>query len=330
MKSKNIYVIILVFLLIWGAALDASAQQGRGKGRIKGTVVDEAGNPLAGVKIVAQHLKFNTLFEGKSDEKGKWAIAGLGTGAFRITASMEGFESTYQETNVSQFSRNNPSIEFALVKTQAAPSGIPALEDESALAVFEEGNQLFQQGLYAEAAAKFGEFLERNPTIYQVNLNIGNCYRQLKEYDKALETYQIILDKVMEEKGSYEGDDSAARAMAGIGETYMLQGNLEKASEFMKKAIDLFPSDETLAFNVGEIFFNEGKADDAIEYYKLSAKIKENWAPPYRQLGYAYLNKGEYQLAIDSFKKFLELAPDDPQAPSIEGLIPKLEEMIKN
>jgi len=329
MKSKNIYVILFIFMLIWGTAIHASAQQGRGKGRVKGTVVDEAGNPLPGVKITCQHLQFNTLFEGKSDEKGKWAVAGLGTGMFRFTASIEGYDTTYQDINVSQFSRNNPDIDFILTKTQTAPSGIPALEDEGALVIFEEGNQLFKQEMYAEAAAKFEEFLQRNPTIYQVNLNIGNCYRQLKEYDKALAAYQIILEKVMAEKGTYEGDESAARALAGMGETYMVQGNLEKASEYMKQAIDLFPNDETLAFNVGEIFFNEGKAVEAIEYYKLAAKIKDNWAPPYRQLGYAYLNQGEYQLAIDSLKKFLELAPDDPQAPAIESLIPKLEEMIK-
>jgi len=328
MKSKNIYVLFLVVGLIWMMAIDAPAQQGRGKGRVKGTVVDEEGNPLEGVQITGQHLKFNTMFEGETDEKGKWAIAGLGTGLFRFTATKEGYEPAYRDVQVSQFSRKNPDIDFVLVKAQ--PTGIPALEDEAALEVFEEGNRLFKQEQYAEAVAKFEEFLERNPTVYQVNLNIGNCYRQLKEYDKALAAYQIILKKVMEEKGTYEDDESAARAMAGIGETYMLKGNLEKASEYMKQAIDLFPNDETLAFNVGEIFFNEGKADEAIEYYKLAAKIKEDWAPPYRQLGYAYLNKGEYQLAVESLKKFLELAPDDPQAPTIESLIPKLQEMIKD
>ena len=97
----------------------------------------------------------------------------------------------------------------------------------------------------------------------------------------------------------------------------------------MQQAIELFPNDEVLAFNVGEIFFNQGEAIKAIDYYKLATTIKEDWAPPYRQLGYAYLNKGEYQLAIDSLKKFMELAPDDPQALTIESLIPKLEEMVK-
>lgn len=327
MKSRNIYVILSVAILFSLTGL--FAQQGRGRGRIKGTVVDESGTPLEGVKVVAQHLQYNTLFEGKSDGKGNWAIAGLGTGAFRITASKEGYDSAYQEMQVSQFARNNPAIAFTLSKTQAAPSGIPGIEDESTLALFEEGNQLYQEEKYAEAIAKYEEFLTANPTVYQITLNIGNCYRMLKEYDKAIQAYQVILDKVMAEKGTYEGNESAARALASMGETYMLMGDLDKAAQFMQQAIELFPNDEVLAFNVGEIFFNQGEAVKAIDYYKLATTIKEDWAPPYRQLGYAYLNKGEYQLAIDSLKKFLELAPDDPQAPTIESLIPKLEEMIK-
>jgi len=327
MKSRNIYVILCVVILFSVTSL--YAQQGRGRGRIKGTVVDETGTPLEGVKVVAQHLKYNTLFEGKSDEKGNWAIAGLGTGVFRVTASKEGYDSTYQELQVSQFARNNPGIDFVLNKTKAATAGIPGIEDESTLVLFEEGNQLYEQEKYNEAIVKYEEFLAANPTVYQVTLNIGNCYRMLEQYDKAIESYELILEKVMTQKGTYEGDESAARALASMGETYMLMGDLNKASEFMRQAIDLFPNDEVLAFNVGEIFFNQGEADKAIDYYKLATTIKENWAPPYRQLGYAYLNKGEYQLAIDSLKKFLELAPDDPQAPTIESLIPKLEEMVK-
>ena len=46
-------------------------------------------------------------------------------------------------------------------------------------------------------------------------------------------------------------------------------------------------------------------------------------------MGYVYLNKGEYKLAVDSFKKFLSLSPDSPNAANIQNMIPKLEELIK-
>jgi len=327
MKVKNIWFIFLILILSFN--LNLLGQQGRGRGRIRGTVQDDAGNPIEGVKIVAEHLEYKTTFESNSDKKGSWAIAGLGTGYFRITARKEGYGTVYHEMRVSQFSKKNPSVDFTLKKVQAVPLNMPAIQDESALAVFDEGNLLFEKENYSEAIAKFEEFLSKNPSVYQVYINIGNCYREMGEYDKALEVYQKILDKVKTEERTREDKEMEARVLANIGQTYIKQGDLEKANEFLKQAVDIFPEDETLAFNVGEIYFKQGAVDEAIEYYKIAIKIKDTWSPPYRQLGYAYLNKGEYELAVDALKKFLEVAPDDPQAETIRNLIPKLEELIK-
>ncbi len=330
MRSKNIFIMFIVSVLCLSLSLNLSAQQGRGKGRVRGQVQDEVGNPIEGAKIVAQHLQYKTTFTSESDEKGKWAVAGLGTGYFRVTASKEGYGTVYHEMRVSQFSKKNPPLTFTLKKIQVAEMNMPAIKDEGSVVLFEEGNQLYDQKKYAEAAVKFEEFIRQNPSVYQVNINIGNCYKEMGEYDKAIEIYTKILEKVKEEKESIEGDEGAARALAGMGETYFKQGNLEKASEYLRQAIDNFPEDEALAFNVGEIYFKQGETDKAIEYFLLAVKIKESWAPPHRQLGYAYLNRGKYRLAVDSLKEFVELAPDDPQAENIKNLIPKLEELIKD
>ncbi len=104
---------------------------------------------------------------------------------------------------------------------------------------------------------------------------------------------------------------------------------MEKGSEYFKQSLDVLPADEALAFNLGAICFKQGEREKAIEYFKLAILIKDTWALPYLKLGYTYLNKGEYQMAIDSFNKFLELAPDDPQAATIQNLIPQLEKLIK-
>jgi tetratricopeptide (TPR) repeat protein len=330
MRSKNIFIIFIVSVLCFTLSLNLSAQQGRGKGRLRGKVQDEAGNPIAGAKIVIEHLQHKTTLASESGEKGGWAILGLGTGYFRVTASKEGYETVYHEMRVSQFSKKNPPLSFTLKKIQVAEMNMPAIQDEVSVALFEEGNELFDQKKYAEAAAKFEEFVEQNPSVYQVNIDIGICYKEMGEYDKAIEIFTRILEKVKEEKESIKGDESAARALAGMGEAYLRKGNMEKASEYFKQAIDNFSEDETMAFNMGEIFFKQGEADNAIEYFLLAAKINKSWAPPHRQLGYAYLNKGKYRLAVDSLKKFVELAPDDPQVENIKNLIPKLKELIKD
>ncbi|MFC2157948.1 tetratricopeptide repeat protein [Acidobacteriota bacterium] len=329
MSFRSIHRSIIAFLVILSCAVVLDAQQGRGQGRINGTVMDAAGNPVEGAVIVAVHREFGTRFEGKTDRKGRWAIAGLGTGDFHITAAKEGYGEAGHDMRVSQFSRNNPPIAFTLQPDRAAGSSIPEVENRDTLVIFKEGNRLFGEGKFQEAAEKFGEFLVQNPAIFQVNINIGNCYSEIGDFEKAIFFFQQALDMVMEEQGTFEGSESAARALTGIGEIYVKKGELEKAGGFLKQALDISPKDEILAFNIGEIFFNQGDTDSAIAYYKKAQEIRSDWSRPFKRLGYAYLNKGEYVLSLESFKVFLEKTPDDPEAKTVSDLLPQIEKLIK-
>lgn len=130
-------------------------------------------------------------------------------------------------------------------------------ETIAGLDLFEEGNQLYVEEKFADAAAKFQEFLILSPDSFQVNINLGNCYRKLEDFEKAVAAYTIVLDRVQEEQGSLSGSDTASAALTAIGETYMQQGDLDKANESLQQAMDIFPEDETLAFNIGEILFTQ-------------------------------------------------------------------------
>ncbi len=329
MRKIHVHIIFTVVLVVISMASILQAQQGRGTGRIRGTVKDEAGSPIKGVKIIAEHQSFKIAFESTSDKKGNWAVGGLGTGNFRITASKDGYEPVYHEMKVSQFSEKNTPVEFTMQRILEVPKDTLAIQDEAALAMYEKGNQLFVEKNFEEAVTLFKEFLEKNPTFYQVNINIGRCYMELNDYNNAIASFQLVLDKIQEEKGSFEGEENAVNALASMGETYMKKGEFDQARKILKQAIEIFPEEETLAFKIGEIYFKQGDTEHGIEYYKISTQIREDWGPPHRQLGYAYLNKGEYQLALESFKKFLQVDPDSSQAPTIKALIPTLEGLIK-
>lgn len=319
MRLKHLRAIIaVVFVLSIPASL--LSQEGRGMGRIFGVVVDEAENPIENVEILIEARAFEFSTKTTSDKKGNWSIAGLGTGIFLITASKEGYLPTAMEINVSQF--KNPLQKITLKRAQDI--GEPSIEDESARKLFEEANAMYNEGNYGSAAVLFEEFLERNPLVYMIRFNIGNCYREMKEYDKALAEYNVVLEKLKEADPEQKSGQNQAKVYAGIGEVYLLQNELDKAQEYLKKAVDLFPTDHALAYNVAEIFFQAGQVDQAIEYYMLSSKIRPDWPLSTLKLGYAYVNKGNFAEAIKYFEKFLVLAPQDPQAESIRNLIEQL------
>jgi tetratricopeptide (TPR) repeat protein len=326
MKVRKAPTFLLVGAFLFVAANLSFAQQGRGKGRIRGTVSDESGKPLVGVKIIAESVDHGTKFESKSNKKGNWIIGGLGSGLFSITTEFEGYEPIMEEINVSQFLRNNPPLNIILKlkkEVSVSETGIDAT-------LIDEGNQFFSEKKYKDALGKFREFLDANPNIYQVYINIGNCYKEMEALDSAVTAFQTVLDKTTEEKGSFEGDQNAARALAGLGEIYIEKNDIEQAMGYLQQAFETFPDDENMAFTIAEILFTQGKASEGIVFYDKAIAIKSDWAAPYRQRGYAYLNLANYKMAVESFKKFLELAPNHPQAPTIRNLLPQLEKLIKN
>jgi tetratricopeptide (TPR) repeat protein len=303
-----------------------AAQEDIGKGRITGTVADENGAPLEGALVITQSTRSETKLEGRSDDKGRFAIVGLGTGTWRVTASAEGYQSASIEMSVRQLSQN-PPITFTLKKL----SGMAAFAaDKGALALFDQGNVLFGQGDYDGALRIFEEFVAKHPDVYQAHLNIGTCYLKKDELDKAESEFQLVLNKVMEPHGDLKKDaDASLRASTGLGEVYLRRGDFDSAQKYLAQAIDISPRDETAAYNVGELLFSNQKIDEAIRYLELATQIKEDWPKPYLKLGYVYLNKGDFAKALENFNTFLSLDPENPEAPQVKSIIETIEKMKK-
>ncbi len=301
------------------------AQAGRGKARISGVVKDEQRNSIKSAKIVIEFLEeAQVMREITVNKKGEWAIMGLGTGTWRVTASAEGYISVYKDVYIHQLERN-PRITLVLKKT-IQPDQV-MIEDESTWGILEKTNQLFTEKKYDEAIALLKQFLEINPNVYQAFISIGDCYREKGELEQALEEYNKALEQAKKDESM--GKEMTAKALARIGECYMRKEDFETAQNYFKLSIESYPENEILAYNVGEIYFSNQKIDEAIHYFELSTQIKFDWGPPYLKLGYAYLNKGDYEKAKLNLNKFLELDPESPEIATVKNMVDYLEKMKK-
>ena len=329
MKHKKLWLFFLVLIMV---DLSLYGQLGMGSGRISGIVTDQEGNPLPGAQVTVENLRYKTVLKNISDKNGKWGVSGIASGRYFIIVKLEGYREEKCELTISFSVKRAHKLDVTLKKEEKVPvipSGKSGKKGKELAALLEAGINLYNQEKYDEAIAKFEEFAGKNPSTYQVYINIGNSYREKEEFDKAIQAYQKFLEKLEEFKGTIEGDEDAARVLATIGEIHLKQDKLDEATDYFRQAIETSPTDAILAYNVGEISFKKGKTDLAIEYLKIATEIKEDWPDPYLKLGYAYLNKGDFKLAVESFKTFLKLAPDDPQAPTINNLIPQIENLIK-
>jgi len=65
--------------------------------------------------------------------------------------------------------------------------------------------------------------------------------------------------------------------------------------------------------------------EDAIKEFQEAARLEPNWPDPYYNLGLTQEKAGKLREAAASFKKYLQLAPNVPDAAKIQEQIYKLE-----
>jgi len=96
----------------------------------------------------------------------------------------------------------------------------------------------------------------------------------------------------------------------------MKDGGIEKLESSLKLIFEeygLLYKDKHLNF-FGYELMNDKLLDDAIEVFKLNAKLFPGVPNVWDSLGEAYMNKGENKLAIESYKRVLELDPENQNA----------------
>ena len=321
--KQQIFRAAAMLLIILAFTPAGWSQEGRGKGRLSGEVQDEDKNPIAGVKITLEYLSYDYQLTDISDEKGKWAFVGLGMGVVKISAEKEGFLPEGIQLTVSSVNRN-PKQLIILKRVEDIKPGTGE-GGEISRDTFVKATALYKESKFEAALALFQDFRKQQPHLYQIAINIGNCLLELGRFEEAIKEFQAVADKITTENPEVSGNTELARIYASIGDTYMRQDKLKQAEEYFKKSIEIDSSDHALAYNVAEILFAAGKTDDAIKYYQLAIQIKPDWPKSYAQLGYAYLNKGDTKSAIENLKKFVELAPDSPEAPGVKEVIKSLQ-----
>lgn len=318
MNKKKQFLLFCLIIVSFLSSTLLFSQAGRGTGRLSGKVTDKSGNPVASATITLQFLeREEAIRETKTDKKGKWKIVGLGSGRWKIAVSAQGYIPYQNTVSVSQL-EINPSLNTILKKIEEQ-----LIEEAPRISLLEKGSKLFNEKKFEEALANYQEFLEKNPELYEIHFNLGNCHKEMGDIEQALKEFQLVLEKTVEED---EKDRKIkAKTLAAIGECHLKKEDLDSAQNYFKESLELAPEDEIVAYNVGEIYFVHQKLDEAIQYYEFAAKIKPDWSDPYYKLGLVFLNKTDYEKAKESLQKFLKLEPDTERSASVKNILDYLE-----
>jgi tetratricopeptide (TPR) repeat protein len=96
-------------------------------------------------------------------------------------------------------------------------------------------------------------------------------------------------------------------AYNNLGMIYSNQGREEDALLLFRRAIEL-KGDYALAYNnIGKIYIGQDREEEALEFFTRAIELEPYRAQPYNNMGIIEKDKGNYELAIDYYQKAISL-----------------------
>ena len=191
MRSTRMLSAFVVLAL--GSASSAGAQILGG--RITGTIVDDAGQPVRGAVVVADNQQATPPRRTSvSNEDGRFGLMGLRSGAWAVLVSAQGHEPATR-TEVVQGQRPGPPITIALVRIPGSSRArtFDALKPASVVDDLDRAGKLADEHKFDEAIAVYRSVLERAPALTSVQLALARTYRAKPDLPKAREASERLL-----------------------------------------------------------------------------------------------------------------------------------------
>jgi len=292
MASKKL---VLLFVLVSLAAPGWAQYQGR----IEGKVFDDAGNPLEQVEVSVVSSKLGSQkFDLRSDRQGRFTQIGLSPGFYIINFKKEGFAPRSVEVKVSIAEATTLEIKLEA----AAAEALRTMSESDKL--FVQGNKLYAENKFAEAAASYEEAVKLNTTHWAYHFNLGLAYKKMEKSEEARAAFSRAQEL---NPGSYSATKELAESLAKA-------GKYEEAKVLYRKALEVSADEPDAFYNLGLCQVSTGEPEAALESFSKCIALKPDYADAYYQLGTVYIGQNKVKEAVESLEKFLELAPGHEKA----------------
>ena len=309
-------LLVLSLALVLGLlpAAGALGQDWKGRGRIQGKVVDEAGEPIQGatIKIVFGDRGGPEPFETKKN--GRWAYMGLTSGSFTVQIEAEGYVGAEGQIRVNEYTPSaNKPLETTLRKDAVAAA---KAEGDRLMVVLSEGNQLLLDGQYADARARFEE----------VRAEVKDD-KQKRQLDRAIAGTYLEEGKTAEARTRLEAlmaaeEDPQLRAedLRTIARSHYKDENVDQSVAALEKALVEVPEDPGTLRLIVDILLASGRETEAEPYMARLPQGEKIDPNALLNLGIAAYNGGDMDKALDKFQKVVDAYPDNASAHYYLGL----------
>jgi tetratricopeptide (TPR) repeat protein len=337
---KNSTIQRAVCLAVVGLGLVATAPAFAQTGAVSGRCTDEKGQAMVSYPILIERQEVKGVYKTKTNKKGEYIYMGIPLGQYKVTLQDPTGKTVFYISKHVGLDPSPTVIDFDMAKERAEQAksvqSNPETKKQQELqekeakqyaglkTLFDQGQALFDQKKYAEAAATYEQALamtkegDRNQTI--VLQHIADSYDKAHQYDKAVENYQKAL----------AANPNDAVLHNSLGNTLAEMGKIPEARAEFQKSADLDPANARLAyFNLGVVMYNGGHMDDAVAAFQKATKADPTYADAFYWQGLALMGKATLQGdkmvvpegTVDALQTYLKLEPTGKYANDAQQML---------
>ncbi|AKD01851.1 tetratricopeptide repeat protein [Pontibacter korlensis] len=189
-----------------------------------------------------------------------------------------------------------------------AVSGAAHAQTDSMDDMIKQGIELYDQGDYAGAVAKYEEALKLDKKNPVLNYELAMAYAAMNDLPNAIKYSEVVI------KGKGVRPDLRAQAHGTKANSLDLQGKPDQAVKEYKKAIALAPDFYLLYFNLGLTLYNQQKYAEAEEALVKAVQLNSGHASSHLLLGYTKQSQGKRVQSLLALYNFLLLEPSSTRA----------------
>ena len=221
---------------------------------------------------------------------------------------------------------SNPAL--AQKKSERIHSGVDELSAYKAFQHFIRGDWYEIAGDLTSAIEEYKKALELNPEVYEIRLALahayyrqdrmeeaiteaqkiepqtsqlfsflGDCFRNLRKNEKAIEAYEKAIQL----------DATNADAYWNLAILYQILGKSEQAIGELRKLSQIYPFNPGIRMQLGGMLFKSNRWDEAIDEYKKVTQLNPEEVKAWLALGTIYEIKKDFENATYAYGKALKL-----------------------
>ncbi|MGM0607165.1 MAG: tetratricopeptide repeat protein [Candidatus Muiribacteriota bacterium] len=289
-STKKIFFILIISFLLFFLGCDNNTSENSQVKEEKTPVIEkvnsfiEEGELLKGLEIIPENTEKMPLIEKK-------LFIYYKTGKFE--KALEIAEKIWQENQNLAGARKLSKIYYIQGNFKEFLKYFHLIPEEQRdseiLNMFENYNRILS-----------AEKEEKNIELKEKFEDLISKYKRMHYNDCLSYARSILLDNQV----IYEEENSKI-----LKEIYVYSGlcsrklnNFDDSIYYFKKALEVFPESSKALLNLGEIYFERGRTQLALDYFK-SAWQASGDISIYGNVGLAYLNLGEYEKAKEVLEK---------------------------